>query len=630
LPYFALEFCPGGSLAAKFDGMPWPAGRAATLVAALARGVDAAHQRGIVHRDLKPSNILLGADGTPKVSDFGIAKRLDAEAGQTRTGAVLGTPSYMAPEQAEGKSRDVGPAADVYSLGAILYELLTGRPPFQGPTPLDTILQVLAEPAVPPSRRHPQVPADLEAICLKCLEKRATARYATAQALAEDLDRFLAGSPTLARPHPSREAARAQKRTGRVVRRYYLYWALAGASLVLALAVHPLFFLLADARSAQTLPGLLVSGMPDALDAATHPKLATFVKGLPFSLSLLWLFLVCVWRLRRSPYVRALRPVQAGVVFRGHWFRWRWHFFWPYQVKVFAVAVSPDGRTIASGASDRTVRLWEAATGEERATLRTHPSHPRAVAFTPDGRTVASGGADGAIILWDTATGQARARLNSGDGPVSALGCTSDGSVLVGAGRGPAVRLWDLASGQLRATFAGKWRGLSSLAFTPDGKTLVVGGKGGVALWDVPAGGSQPSAAIALARVGVNALALAPDGKVLALASTRGKVYLWDMPARQIMASRKARNGRINAVAVSPDGKLVASAGSKGNVTLFDSAALTLRTSFIACSGPVYGLAWAPDGLTLASAGGDGTVCLWDVAAALRGVQLRQRGRDAG
>src|SRR5438874_1097276 len=222
---------PGSSLsraalrAERLDGTPQPPPAAAGLLEAVARAVHYAHQHGVIHRDLKPGNILLAGAGSqdsgfgaeaegappssptpdsrpptpvPKITDFGLAKRL-GEASQTQTGQVLGTPNYMAPEQARGQSKAIGPAADVYALGAILYQLLTGRPPFQGVTSVETIMQVLHEEPVPPRRLQPRVPADLETICLKCLAKEPRQRYPSALELAEDLRRFQAGEPIRAR-----------------------------------------------------------------------------------------------------------------------------------------------------------------------------------------------------------------------------------------------------------------------------------------------------------------------------------------------------------------------------------------------------------------------------------------------
>ena len=199
LPYFSLEFIEGGTLADRIKGTPQPAESAARLVETLARAIHAAHDSGILHRDLKPANVLLHADGTPKITDFGLAKKLD-EAGQTATGDILGTPSYMAPEQASGRLHDVGPAVDVYALGAILYELLTGRPPFRAARPLDTLLQVVSDEVVPPRRLQSKTPRDLDTICLKCLHKEPHKRYRSASELADDLARFREGRPIHARP----------------------------------------------------------------------------------------------------------------------------------------------------------------------------------------------------------------------------------------------------------------------------------------------------------------------------------------------------------------------------------------------------------------------------------------------
>ena len=199
-PFFSLEYVAGGSLAKKISGTPQPPREAALLVRALADGMEYAHQRGIIHRDLKPANVLLTEGGEPKVSDFGLVKRLEDDAGQTQSGSILGTPSYMAPEQAAGKIKEIGPRSDLYALGGILYELLTGRPPFRAASVLDTLLQVRTQEPIPPSQFQPKVPRDLETICLKCLQKDPAKRYATAAALGEDLRRFLAGEPILARP----------------------------------------------------------------------------------------------------------------------------------------------------------------------------------------------------------------------------------------------------------------------------------------------------------------------------------------------------------------------------------------------------------------------------------------------
>jgi Protein kinase domain/Protein of unknown function (DUF1559) len=204
LPYFSLEFVEGGSLDRKLNGTPLAADEAAKLVETLARAMAAAHAAGLVHRDLKPANVLLTGDGTPKVTDFGLAKKLDT-AGQTASGAVMGTPSYMAPEQAGGKSAEIGPGCDVYALGAILYECLTGRPPFKAATPLDTMMQVVSAEPVPPTQLQPSLPRDLETICLKCLQKEPARRYAGAATMADELRRFRDGLPIQARPVGSLE-----------------------------------------------------------------------------------------------------------------------------------------------------------------------------------------------------------------------------------------------------------------------------------------------------------------------------------------------------------------------------------------------------------------------------------------
>ena len=256
-PYFTMELVEGGSLAQKLAGTPQPTGPAVELVATLAGAMQAAHQGGIVHRDLKPANVLLTGDGTPKISDFGLARRLEGGTGLTQSGVAVGTPSYMAPEQARGQTHAVRPAVDVYALGAILYELLTGRPPFRAATSAETIQQVISQEPAPPSRLNDKVPRDLETICLKCLRKEPDRRYASAAALADDLRRFEEGRPILARP------------VGRAEKAWRWAWRKPTAAALLATAL--------------TLVGLAVGSGMSALrrqaerDAELHSQVGTAV-----------------------------------------------------------------------------------------------------------------------------------------------------------------------------------------------------------------------------------------------------------------------------------------------------------------------------------------------------------------
>jgi WD40 repeat protein len=671
LPFFSLEYCAGGSLAKLLAGTPFSPGEAAHLVETLARAMDHAHKHQIVHRDLKPANVLLvpgqeqkaaGRDPenddslsgerspltafTPKITDFGLAKKLD-DAGQTATGAVMGTPSYMAPEQANGETKEVGPLADVYALGAILYECLTGRPPFKAARSLDTIIQVIASEPVPPTQLQPKTPSDLETICLKCLRKEPEKRYAGAGELAEDLRRFLTNEPVRARP------------VGRVER--VLLWCRRKPAIAGMLAAIVLFALVglggilwqwqeasANAVAEKNARSLAESNEQRALrseeDAKQKTKEARDAKDEADRKAK-----ELGWQVYKHRIALAQREWQANNVLlaerlldeceparRG----WEWYYCkrlcHPEKQLLrtpgvwLGAAFSPNGNRFALDSDDGHARIYDSRSGKVIHDIRIPPRAPNprpalAVTFSADGRRLAVACGDGAVRLFDTQTGKETTRFQCQGKPAVAVALSPDGKRLAAftqeyvawQGDGGLLHVWDIDSRKLLCRVRQEL-GVRDWVFSPDGEYLAGSyWSNAVQVWKASTGERL------LSEIGMS-LIFSPDGKHLLGADRDGALKRWDtVTKRYVWTSRGAHGGAVNHLVFSRDGKRILSAADDNTIKLWDAAdgreLLTIRGHTHGVNRVAFGPgepASPPSHSeqSIISASSDGTVRIWDLS----------------
>jgi WD40 repeat protein/serine/threonine protein kinase len=664
--YCALELVEGGSLA-RYMRQPGPPEDVARLIEMLARTIHYAHQAGIVHRDLKPANVLMhfpnarqddqearsASEGTlsgrlrapapsqplsdrgergerwwergpeggaiPKITDFGLAKRLDEQANATLSGELVGTPSYMAPEQAAGRARRVGPLVDVHALGAILYEMLTGHPPFKGATAVDTVLQVLHEEPVRLSRLRPDVPRDLETICLKCLEKNPNARYGSALELAEDLRRFRRGDVVLARP------AGPQERLLKWVRRRP---AMAGlvASIVLIAA---LGFAGVTWQWRET-----ARARDDALQANLQARAALYQSVISQS-QLRW---------RLNDFAGARASLERFDLDGGpdEVKSWEWGFLENlYASDLFTlehaegssaggVAVSADGKYIASAvAGQGSVLVWQAADGELAFALDAAPGAQR-LAFSPDSGTLAVADTAGGVTLWDLppggkATQKSQYQFHSRG--IVGLAFSPDGKWLATASWDWTVKVSDAAIGTPRYEALRHDERVHCLSFSPDGRWLATGDQAGhVRLFDFKTGAL--AATLEGHKSAVYGVAFSPDGKTLASAGSNGNLRLWDLvPWRSGRVRAGARRGNPLPMGNPATRPAVGTQGGKGATpsarTLPTADQPRIKQSLASNAGAALGIAFSPDGRYLAAGCSDATARVWTVGSGMQRVIFR-------
>ena len=695
--YVSMRLVEGESLAEQIQAKLWRPGSGnemqrqrlvAALMAKVARAVQHAHQRGVIHRDLKPGNILVDESGEPSITDFGLAKLLDGGQDLTVSHAVLGTPAYMAPEQAAGKSRDVTTVADIYGLGAVLYELLTGLAPFAGETPAEILEQVRQREPPKPRTLFPGVHGDLETICCKCLEKEPARRYGSAENLAEDLERWMRGEPIQARPVPVwergvlwarrrpviaalsgavalsllfgvvgiawqwRNAEQARAATAHVNARLRLQraedlFASDNASLALAVLARAIRddpnFRAAEERLVNALNyrRFLVPAVSSTNTPVLGDPQITFrnVQSRDAALSAVVTNATSILISANEPPLE-LRRIESAHV----------------QV-IRSIVFSPDNRLLASASADATAKIWNVHDRGEPTTLP-HPAAVESADFSPENKLLATGCGDGTLRLWNLSTRQVVAAWPGHRGAANVVRFSPDGLLLATGGDDGFVRLWRLPDGERLAEPLALSRRVDDLRFSGDGRQLFVRVEGGTireftlthvtqpitstAQPPIPVPTAEPIPVVLgfpatnFHRGEITSTNLSPDGKLLVTASTDQTARVWDAQSRQPISDPLRHDAVVNCARFSADGLRLVTSTANGKLRLWDIATGAPLTDWIVAGESVDGAGFSADGTSVAASNGrawpihraSGPAPSWlaKLAEAISGLRITESG----
>lgn len=611
IPYFALEWLDGGSLTDRIQKKPLSLRESISLMVTLAKAVHAAHSQGVLHRDLKPDNILFTAneDGslTPKIADFGLARPVEATDRFTMTGDVFGTVEYMSPEQAKGQSHQVGVGADIYTLGVIFYELLSGQRPFQSVSPRETLNQIIADD--PPSLRSHRrnIPRDLEAICERCLQKNPEQRFATALELAEELQRYQQGRPLMTRRSSLGER----------------FWKWIKRHPMTSLFLVTIFTVLVLGISGVSLAySLVLEKQQQAQQSASKAReeANNYRAALADSQHLL---AEAAWKdedsstaldhLRRIPHDlrhsawRLARQRAEGSLFT----------LYGHEASVLAVAVSPDGQLIASGGRDRTIRLWNARTGELQAAFEANSMRVDTLSFNHTGDWIAASCSSSPTRIWDRRSGQHLRTLP----PAHYLTFHPHLNQLALCTKGM-IQVYDCETGALQFSWQTPASYLRAIRFTPDGSKLLSTGNDGVTrLWQLTTDAPEhnPTLLQSFSDKGNEVLAMdiSPDGLRLATGGKDTTVKVWNLLSGKIEAVIRSHRNKVFAVRFSPEGQRLASGSMDKTIQIHDLTSLDLnkRHTLVGHQSTIMSLAFTPDGQRIVSGSHDKTVRLWETRA---------------